>query len=128
MARKFKILLDTSILIAIFQNKINLDTINDALQANYEILIPSCVVEELKLVSKKKKEAKAALRFIREKGFRILETDEKDVDKFFSNLSGREFIIATNDRALRKLLISKGIKVLFLRQNKYFQMSEGVSI
>ncbi len=128
MAKKFKILLDTSILVAIFQNRVNLDAINEILQVSYEILIPSCVIDELRLISKRKKEAKAALSFIESKGFKILKTDEKDVDKFFSSLEGQEYIVATNDMKLRKLLISKGIKVLFLRQGKYFQINGEVGI
>ena len=58
--------------------------------------------------------AKLALKLIKAKGLKILDINQKPVDKILTELS-KEYIIATQDKELKKEIKNK----IILRQKKY---------
>jgi len=113
-----KVLLDTNFLIDLFRFKISLEEL-----AGYKLYTIKPVVEELKTIastnSKESKYAKLALQLV--KRIEVIKC-EGDADTSLLKLAG-EFVIATNDRALRKKLKERKTKTIYLRSKKRLNVS-----
>lgn len=91
-----------------------------------EFFTLSSVIKELeKLSSGKGKDAKYArigLQLLKKNKVKIL-SGVKDVDSEILNFAEKhEFVICTLDKELKNKAVSKGIKVVFLRQKKYLDI------
>ncbi|MDI6707615.1 MAG: twitching motility protein PilT [Candidatus Thermoplasmatota archaeon] len=113
-----KVLVDTNALLAIFQFKLNLEKELDRLLGKYEILVPTCVIQELKKL--RAKHAKSALKLAE----RYIKTElNGKVDNAILELAKEgNIVVATNDRALRKKLRANKIPVVFLRARKKLEL------
>jgi len=108
------LILDTNALISPFQFHFNLDVkIGEALP-EAQIIVPTCVIRELKALSSKGNwRAGAALKLAENYPWVIV----KGIgDAPIFNLAvSKGWSVMTQDRALKNQLLSRGIPVLFLR-------------
>ena len=113
-----KVVLDTNFLIDAIRFKIDLDNIKNLIHSCTLTTLDS-VVEELERISKgsshASRNAKVALKLIKEYQIEILKSKEKNVDK---SMLAIDAIIATNDKNLRKKLKSFGKKSIYLKSKK----------
>lgn len=124
-----KIILDTNFLIYCTKEKLDyIEEIGDLIDENYEIVVPSQVIEELnrlKIKAKKGKDKSAsdlALKILKSKNIKIIETVGKNVDNAIINLAeeNKKNIVCTLDREMRfklgrVILINKGRKLMLTR-------------
>lgn len=124
-----KIILDTNFLIYCTKEKLDyVEEIGDLIDENYEIVVPSQVIEELnrlKIKAKKGKDKDAsdlALKILKSKDIKIIETTGKNVDNAIINLAeeNKKNIVCTLDREMRfklgrVILINKGRKLMLTR-------------
>ncbi|HID25647.1 MAG TPA: hypothetical protein EYP23_04205, partial [Thermoplasmata archaeon] len=107
-SRSRYVIIDTNMLLTLFEQTFNLE--DEILRAvgRYEIIIPKTVVEELKVLSNagkgaKKRWAKAALTYIKRKGFRVEDESNMGVDNSLIALAEKlNGVVATNDKELKK--------------------------
>ncbi|MFA4856163.1 MAG: PIN domain-containing protein [archaeon] len=123
MESAVKIALDANMLLAIEQFKLCLKEEIDRVLPRAELAVPDQVIEELeKLAFKSKaleKQVKIALQFLKSEKVKTLKWREINADKALLGLSKNGFIIATNDKALRKSIKKNSGKCLILRKKKY---------
>lgn len=117
-----KIILDTNFLLIPAQFKVDIfSEIERIINDKYQLFILKGTVDELnKIIEKRKKgksAAKLALKLIKAKGLKILDINQKPVDKILINLS-KEYIIATQDKELKKKIKSK----IILRKKQYLEL------
>ncbi|HEC95002.1 MAG TPA: hypothetical protein ENI45_03445 [Thermoplasmatales archaeon] len=123
-SRSRYVIIDTNMLLTLFEQTFDLEGAILRTVGRYEIIIPKAVVQELKVLSTAgkgatKRWAKAALTYIKKKGFRIEDEDNEEVDNSLITLAKKlNGVVATNDKELKKRLREKGIPTLFLRERK----------
>lgn len=122
------VILDTSVLISIFEKKIDIRDEISAEIGKAELLVPRSVLRELeKLYSlskgSKRRLAKAAIDYIYSAGFKIVESeDEEDVDEDLIILAKNfDAAVATLDKELINKLRKEGIKIITWK-NKRFKL------
>ena len=117
---KTTIYLDTSFLLDILKFKINLDAeLKRICDFDYELKTYDLIMKELK----GKKQEKLAKAILKKKNIELLKTQEgfKTLDQAFLDLKNSP-VIATNDQGLKRLLKSKHIKILTIRQKRYLML------
>jgi rRNA-processing protein FCF1 len=91
----------------------------------YELFTISSVVDELSKIarttSREGKCAKIALQLIEKRRVEILKADGK-ADETILRLADKRTAVATNDRALRKLLKARGTKTIYIKSKKHLGM------
>ncbi|MBS3107806.1 hypothetical protein J4468_02715 [Candidatus Woesearchaeota archaeon] len=125
-----KVILDTNFLVEAVKAKIDvIQEITKVVDFKPEICILDKTKGELEKLIKGKKyfdklTAKIALNLIDVKGIEVLETKEdKSVDRLLIDLADKEkFVIATQDKELKRALKAKGIKRIIIRQKKYIKV------
>lgn len=117
------IILDTNILMSIFQVKINLESELDRLLGKYRIVVPSSVRLELENLSKKHRIAKTALKF--SERYKVINVDKTGDEALIKIALERKksVIIATNDRELRKKINMMGLPVIYVRSSSHLDIS-----
>ncbi len=117
------IVLDTNFLIEIIKFRIDLfSELERICDFNYNVKVLDKTIEEL--VKIKQKESKIALKFIKEKKIEIIKTkSEKGVDDLLVEIANEDFLIATQDKLLKKRLEEKDIKMLIIRQKNYLAIN-----
>ena len=119
------VIIDTNFLMLPSQFKIDIFTeINKLLFERYELCIVEGSIRELQDIAKSGKmvdrlAAKVALALVEKKNLKILSEEEPKVDDEITRLSHSGVIVATNDMALKRRVISKGANIITLRQMKY---------
>lgn len=121
-----KILLDTNFLMACKQFKVDIFTQIDKISAfNYRLFVLDKTVEELKKIVEEQKgknrdAAKIALKLIAIKNVRVIKTkgSKKTDDIILEMASGNDFIVATQDKDLKRRLINQSISIIVLKQKK----------
>jgi uncharacterized protein len=111
-----KILLDTNFLMAPAQFKVNIYEMLDG----EPITLSVCVRELEKLAAGKSKDAASAKISLAmaKKYVKIIKSSGRADSAIISYASANDCTVATNDTKLIKVLKSKGIKVIRLRQKK----------
>ncbi len=134
MPRKMGVLLDTNILMLIGRGIDIFTQIEELLDTKPEYYVIEPVVKELeKIIAhggvKERKAAKLALELVKKK-CRIIEislSPDKSVDDLLLEIALREgFIVATNDRELRRRLREAGIPEIYFREEKQLLEAQGV--
>jgi len=134
LPRKIGILLDTNILMLIGRGIDIFTQIEELLDTKPEYYVIEPVVKELeKIVAhggvKERKAAKLALELVKKK-CRVIEislSPDKSVDDLLLEIALREgFIVATNDRELRRRLREAGIPEIYFREEKQLLEAQGV--
>ena len=122
MVFKTKIVFDTNMLLAINEFKVDIFTQIREKFGNVEFGAPAQVFEELSQLSKSSKKAqigaKIANQLIKKNKVKRLKINAKDADSALLKLSPKN-IIASNDKELKKEIIRKNGRVIFLRQKKF---------
>lgn len=124
-----KIILDTNFLLIPYQFKLDIfKEIDRIADFNYDVSVLDKTVEELKNISEKqtgknKEAAKFALKLIEAKKIKALKTTGKNTDDAIFDLASRErFIVATQDKALKRRLTGKGISIIIMRKKSKLEL------
>ena len=121
MVQLTKIALDTNMLMAIGELKIDVfEEIKNQI-ANPEFFVPEAVIEELQVLKKRNRTKKInaeIAEILIKKNCKIIKNKEKKADKIMEELAEENYIIATNDKELRTKIRKKGFKTAFVRQKK----------
>ena len=124
------IVLDTNFLLIPFQFKLNFKTkFDELLDIKYEIVLLKEVYDELlhivkKARGKQKQGIQAAIQYFGEKEkILILEKRENEMvdDLLLRIATDNKYIIATNDKGLKRRLKNQGSNFIYLRQKSYFK-------
>ena len=121
-----KILLDTNFLLVPYKFRVDIFTqINRIMHFQYKIFVLDKSIEELKNIimgqkGKNRDAAKVALKLIAIKNIGIIKAEsDKKTDEVIVELSRKDnYIVATQDKDLKRSLINHGIEVIVLRQKK----------
>ncbi|MEK6835734.1 MAG: PIN domain-containing protein [Nanoarchaeota archaeon] len=109
----FTIVLDTNIILDAIKFKVDLfQELKRICNFNYNVAILDKTLDELK----DKKNSKLALALIKKYKIKIIKTNQGYVDDILAKLN-KNYIVATNDKGLKKLLKNK--HYITLRQKKY---------
>lgn len=134
MPRKIGVLLDTNILMLIGRGIDIFTQIEELLDTKPEYYVIEPVVKELEKIFahggvKERKAAKLALELVK-KRCRVIEislSPDKSADDLLLEIALREgFIVATNDRELRRRLREAGIPEIYFREEKQLLEAQGV--
>ena len=128
-----KIILDTNFLLLPITMKMDIFTdIHMLINEPYQLLVLDKSIDELNKIieeqkGKPKDAARMALQLLKAKNIHILDTEKQKslymtpnsreftVDDIIVALADKETIVATQDKFLKKSLLSKGINIIILR-------------
>ncbi len=121
-----KILLDTNILMAVYQFKVDIFSEFDRIcDFGYKLFILDNALEELENIRDKQKgknkdAAKLGLKLLKLKNVEILKAmGEENTDKEIVKMAKKGYIVATQDAGLKRALKSNKVQIITLRQKKY---------
>ncbi|MCX8190847.1 MAG: hypothetical protein N3D78_01495 [Candidatus Aenigmarchaeota archaeon] len=122
-----KILLDTNFLLDMIRFKINFEDFYP--DEKIEFFVSSSTINELKSISNKKTKegrlALVALKMIENEGIKVVDSMKDRVDEDLIELAkNKNFIVATNDKDLRKKLKINNIKTICLKYKKRIEVVE----
>ncbi len=126
-----KILLDTNFLLLPYQFRVDIFTQIDKISMfKYRLFIIDKTLEELKKIIEEQKgknrdAAKIALKLIAIKNIKAIKTkSDKRADNAIAELASEgNYIVATQDKDLKRRLINQGIGVIVLRQKKILALA-----
>jgi len=123
---KVKVVVDTNFLLMMAQGVIAPSSLNDAINASYELVTTDTVVKELEAMSKREdllaREARFALKLLERLGVQVLRVKADSADESVLTLakelvqSGDRVVVATNDKNLRRSVRRLGVPTLYLRE------------
>jgi len=120
-----KILLDTNILMACKQFKVDIFTELDRIcNFNYRLFVLDKTIEELKNIietqkGKHKDAARVALQLLKLKKVNVIKTtSKKHTDDIILDFAKKDYLVATQDKDLKRKLVNQGGKVIILKQKK----------
>ncbi|MCH8067029.1 MAG: nucleotide-binding protein [Nanoarchaeota archaeon] len=120
-----KILLDTNFLLAVYQFKVDIFTELDRIcNFNYKLFILDKTIEELKHIierqkGKHKDAARVALQLLKLRKVGVIKTgSKKHTDDVILDYAEKDYLVATQDKDLKRRLIHHNVKVIVLRQKK----------
>ena len=123
---KVKVVVDTNFLLMMAQGVIAPSSLNDAINASYELVTTDAVVKELETMSKREdllaREAGFALKLLERLGVQVLRVKAGSADESILTLakelvqSGDRVVVATNDKNLRRSIRRLGVPTLYLRE------------
>ncbi|PIN98666.1 MAG: hypothetical protein COT90_02975 [Candidatus Diapherotrites archaeon CG10_big_fil_rev_8_21_14_0_10_31_34] len=116
-----KVVLDTNMLLAIGELKLDVFEEIEKFLGKTEFFVPTEVLHEMeKLKKENKTKAKNVLiaEIMIKKKCKIIKGENQEADKKMKELAEQGFIIATNDKELRRAIKKKGFKTAFVRQKK----------
>ena len=129
------ILIDTNFLMLPYTRKIDIfREIERIAKFSYSLYLVPGTVEELEKLSKEekgmhKRAAKMALAILKAKNMPVLDTKQKDlymasnskgiiVDDIILALAGKNVVVATQDKELKRAVKEKGAGVIFAKKSK----------
>jgi len=117
---------DTNFLLTMAQGVIAPSSLNDAINASYELVTTDAVVKELETMSKREdllaREAGFALKLLERLGVQVLRVKAGSADESILTLAkelvqnGDRVVVATNDKNLRRSVRRLGVPTLYLRE------------
>lgn len=126
MADRKKILLDTNFLVAPFQFSFDLFEELERLYPYAELCTIADAVQEAKSI-KKGKYKNLVERIIESEEIEVLETEgEGEVDDLLVEVAD-DFLIATNDKELKKRIKDQGRPVLIIRSKDHLEVENSAS-
>jgi len=121
------VVLDTNFIITALRFKIDLQgEISRICDFSHTLAVLSGTLDELeKLINKgklfEKRLAKLALTVIKQLKFHMIKA-EGHVDDSLAALDPASHVVATQDRELKRRLVSKGFKIIEIRQKKHLML------
>jgi len=123
---KVKVVVDTNFLLTMAQGVIAPSSLNDVINASYELITTDAVVKELEAISKGEdllaREAGFALKLLERLGVQVLRVKAGSADESILTLAkelvqnGDRVVVATNDKNLRRSVRRLGVPTLYLRE------------
>jgi rRNA-processing protein FCF1 len=116
-----KVALDTNMLMAVGELKIDVIEGIEKSIGKTEFFVPEEVIKEMEKLKEKNKTKKKNIVIsekLIKKYCKILKGENKSADQRMQELAEKGFIVATNDKKLRKKIKNKGFKTAFVRQKK----------
>lgn len=115
-----KIIVDTNFLMIPGQFKVDVfSEIDRVCDFSYHIIIIDKSRQELERLSegtgKKARAARLALKLLKQKKIKAVKTKDKHADDAIVNLAGKDTLVATQDKELKKRVKEKGAKIITLR-------------
>ena len=131
-ARIRRVILDTSILMLLYNGVQVFDEIEELLLSKPECIVPRSVVKELEKISKssdktlhQRRAARLALEALEKKGCRVIETGLSADDAIIELATRlRDAIVATADNELRRRLRELGLPNIYYRRSRHGLMLE----
>jgi rRNA-processing protein FCF1 len=124
--RKVEVVLDTNMLLVPYQFGVDIiEEIHRILPEAEVYTIPQVVEELEKLLSSKKQEERLGARIAQQVLERVKvleEVPELPTDTALVELSKEGFIVATNDRELKKRIWKNGGRVIYLRERNHLEL------
>ena len=122
-----KVVLDTNMLLAIAQFKTDVfGLVKERLGSKVEFFAPKAVFRELEKIAeqgeKKQKDVNVVRKAIEVNKVKEIEAGERNADNALLGLAEKGFLIASNDRKLRKKIKSVGGKNIYLRKKKLIEI------
>ncbi len=122
----YKLVLDSNFLLLPFQFKVDIfEEFKRIIEGKYEVYVTEGVIRELEGISrgggKKGELAKAGLKMAG--GLKKMDSEILGVDEELKDLASKDFIICTNDKALKESIRKKRAPVVYLRQKKYLAIA-----
>ncbi|MDO8538642.1 MAG: hypothetical protein Q7S21_07215 [archaeon] len=121
-----KVVLDTNMLLSIVELKIDVFEEVRKKLGNCQFVIIEPVQKELLMLSKQGKKqslkARIADRLIKLNHAKLLKVKEKTADLALEKLGANGYIIATNDKELRKNIKAKNGTTIFIKQKKFIEI------
>lgn len=112
-----RVVVDTSALISVFEERVNLEEQLSSLMGSVEIVVPSAVVAELSHDNSSNSRAAAELS----RRYKLFDCRAKGDDGVVEAASEtRAFAVVTNDSALADRLVAKGFRVVRMKGRKRF--------
>jgi rRNA-processing protein FCF1 len=102
--------------------------ISRLIDVSYDIFVPDKVRVELQTLAKKgnlneRKAARVGLELA--KGMKILHLEGASPDDALVSIADESTVICTNDKLLRKRILKKGGKAIYLRQKRFLELVGG---
>lgn len=123
---KKKMAIDTSILLAITQYKKDIFEEAEKKIGKTIFYVPESVIKEMEELGKKsktqQKRVNIAKKLIKQYNAKIVKTKNCEADKSLIELGKKGFIIASNDKEIRKQLKEFGVKIFYLKANKVSEL------
>jgi len=120
------VILDSSAILMFFEFSVDWERELDCLLGAYRLVVPTAVIQELKILSKRgrgQKKAAAALKLI--KKYDTIDEVAKSADEALVKIAEKTHgIVVTNDTELREQLRKHGFPVIFLRGKKKLVLDE----
>ncbi len=132
--KKYRVLLDTNMLMLLGKGVDVFEQIEEILLTKPEYYVIKPVIEELERIAsrggvKERKAARLALDIVKKK-CRVIDIERPrgvTVDDLILDIASKEkFIVATNDRVLRRRLREKGLPEIYFREEKHLLEAQGV--
>ena len=129
-----KIILDTNFLVSAVRFKVDLfSEIKRICSFNYQICVLDKMVDELKKLTetgepRDRAAAKISIELIKKKNIKIIKNITKNkrvknIDLLILNLIKKgNFIVATQDKELKREIKKKEVPIIVLRQKKYLKL------
>ena len=112
------VVFDTSFIVNCIKNKVDFLMDIKIEIGNFDIIIPSPVISELKFLSKKNINAKIGLELLEKKGYTLIESEEP-ADLAITEIALKnQYFVASTDWAVRRRSSRKGLNLITLRQGK----------
>jgi len=113
------VVLDSNALLMPFQFKVNVESEITRLLGNVEIIVPSCVIDELTKL--KVPEAKAARKY--SERFSIVRSQAKGDSGVIEVAKARHGAVVTNDQELIKILRKLSIPAIRMRERQHLDFA-----
>ncbi len=118
------IALDTNMLLAAEKFRVDVfEEIRSHFGKKARIFVPEEVEKEIDALCRKNLSARVAKTIIEKEKAEKISTMAKNADAALLELAEKKFIIATNDKSLKKKISEKGGKIIYLRKKKYLAMT-----
>jgi rRNA-processing protein FCF1 len=127
--RQLKVIMDSNFLMIPIQFNVDiLSEISRLIDVSYDLFVPDKVLVELQTLAKKgnlkeRKAARVGLELA--KGMKILRIEGASPDDALVSIADESTVICTNDKLLRKRILKKGGKAIFLRQKRFLELVGG---
>jgi len=125
LGEQSKVLLDTSILLAVQENRARVFEGIKKMLGKVEFFVPSSVTRELEIVGSRKGKKQAyiiARKVIEENKVREIEDQNLNADEFLAEHARKGFIVATNDSALKKRIKGFGGRIIYLKKGTLIEI------
>lgn len=110
-----KIIFDTNMLIYVVKYKIDINQLR-----GHKLFVLQPTLYELERIGKGRIAEHAKVAHQIAKRFNVIKTKRKNVDLLLLEYGKKDYVIATQDKALQNKLREAGVKYIYLRQKKYF--------